>query len=1075
MAVLVTGSLFAQNRQVTGNVVDSEGSPIVGAVVAVEGASTVAITGVRGEFAISAPANGTLSVSSIGYTTQQVAIENRTIIEIVMEQYIEAIDDVIVVAFGTAKREAFTGSAAVVSAEQIEKRQTTNVLNSLVGSVPGLQIRGTGGQPGDSPGSRAEGGVNIRGISSMFAETAPLVILDGAPYPASLSNIPQADIESVTVLKDAASAALYGARGASGVIIVTTKRAHSGDAVINFDMRMGVNSRAMQMYDVITDPGEYYEAYFTQLYNRNHYGADQLSVEAATARANVEMLSNLQYDVFSRPQGEWLVGSNGRLNPNATLGREYTYNGNTYWLTPDNWLDAAYNNNMRQEYNLSVNGGSGNVSYYSSLSYLNDGGIVDNSSYERIGARLKADFQAKKWLRFGANVGYTRSIQDQNSNWGTEAGSSNLFYYASGIAPIYPIFVRGLENGKPVVLKDKHGNDMYDYGVASMGGYEGLSRPFLGTGNPLGENQYNSYDVLDNQLNGTLSADVSITDFLKASVSTTVNWGQSNTSQFGNMFYGTPAVTNGYIQKTVDTSYRTNNLQTVSYFDTFGHHNINAMIGHEFYDQKTSRLMGRGQGMFSPDIQELDGSALPHFDASSNIRDEHNVEGYFLSAQYDYDSKYYASLSYRRDASSYFAPENRWGDFWSIGGAWIMSKENFLASATWIDMLKLKASIGQQGNDAIGSYQYIDRFDIVDSGDGIHMSPVPVTKGNRDITWETTTNFNVGVEFSLFKGRLSGVIDLYNKKTTDLLFWMSIPESSGFRGMYDNIGDLRNSGIEVTLNGTVIRTNNVDWSINANITHNKTKILSLPEAKTMGRGGFNQSEGGTIDMWYKVGGPMYNAYMPEFAGIDENGESLFYINTVDEVTGEKILRGDVTTDFNDASANARYEQGSMLPKAYGGFGSTLRVKDFDVSVTFDYQIGGKVYDGYYASTVSANESVNRAGSAIHKDWIKSWNPETNPDSNMPRWQFGDRFAGARSSRFLTDASYLNFQSFMIGYTVPQSLLKDKVKIRVYAAGENLFFWSARKGLDPRYAYIGNGMVLDYSPMRTISGGLQLTF
>ncbi|WP_302385599.1 SusC/RagA family TonB-linked outer membrane protein [uncultured Alistipes sp.] len=1065
IAVLGGGMLLAmaQKQQVSGTVTNADGNPIVGATVVVDGTTTGTTTNAAGQFSLQARSDGYLNVSFIGYESQKVPIAGKTTVNIQLKEDITAIDDVLVVAFGTTKKEAFTGSASVIKSEDLQKRQTTNVMNALVGSVAGLQMRGGSGTPGSDSGS-----INIRGISSMYADTDPLIIVDGAPYSASLSNIPQSDIESVTVLKDAASAALYGARGASGVIIVTTKRSQARDAVINVDMKWGVNSRAVQDYDVITDPGEYYEAVYAQYYNRYFYGQG-MNATTANAQANTDMLKALAYDVYTRPDGENLIGLDGKLNPNATLGRKVSFNGTDYWMQPDDWTDAAYKNSLRQEYNVSVNGGTDKATYYTSVGYLNEDGIVDNSGYERISARIKADYQAKKWLKLGANVGYIHSSQDLDVGLGTSTYTNNLFYYTSRIAPIYPIYVRTIgADGKIGIKRDQYGNKAYDYGVAETG--YGVTRPFSPQGNPLGEARYNNYTSIGNQLNGTFTADFDITDFLKVNVTSTATWGETYISNFRNMYYGTSAGTNGSIEKTVQSSLRTNNIQTITYYDSFGLHNINVLAGHEYYNVKTRNLAASKNGMFSPDIQEL--SAAATLADASSYTTHYNVEGYFLSAQYDYNGKYYGSFSYRRDGSSRFAPGHQWGNFWSVGAAWILSKENFLANAKWIDMLKLKASIGQQGNDLIGDYYYTDLYSL-SKVDEKSMSASFAIQGNPDITWETTTNLNVGVEFSFWRGRLSGGIDVYRKKTTDLLFWLSLPESVGTRGIYGNLGDIRNSGIEINLTGTLIQTKTVDWSISANLAHNSTKILSLPASKltktASGKIGFQEAPTQFVPYWYEVGGPLYNAYLPVYAGTDEYGQAMFYKDVIED---GKVVGRTTTYDFNDAT---EYEHGSVLPKVFGGFGTNLRVGDFDLSLTFDYQIGGKVFDAGYAGLITP-ETGAAGGTAIHKDWKKSWSPN-NTDSDMPRWQQGDQYGGAKSDRFLTDASYLNFQSFSLGYTIPERVFRDKVKVRIYAAGENLWFWSARKGLDPRYSFEGTAStgVSPYSPIRTISGGVQLTF
>ncbi len=1013
---------------------------------------------------ISAPKEGELVISFIGYHSQIIPVSGKTNIKVTLEENLTAIDDVIVIAFGTTKKEAFTGSATVIKSEDLEKRQTANVMNSLVGSVAGLQMRSSSGQPGSS------GSVNIRGISSMYSDTEPLVILDGAPYTASLSNIPQSDIESVTVLKDAASAALYGARGASGVIIVTTKRGKAKDASISVDMKWGVNSKALQDYDRVTDPGEYYEAYYAQLYNNNFYNKGMSAVDADLA-ANQDMLKNLAYNVYTYPAGENLI-VNGKLNPNATLGRKVTVDGKDLWMQPDDWMDAAYKNSLRQEYNISLNGSSDRSSYYLSMSYLNEDGIIDNSDYERIAARVRADYQARKWLKVGTNIGYTNSTQNLDANSGAAAGgnSSNLFGFASQIAPIYPIYIREVDaNGNVSIAKDKYGNPAYDYGVAATS--FGVTRPYLATGNPLGSNKYNQYTSLGNQLNASAFADIDITPWLKANVTTTLIWGGTEVTDYSNMFYGNSASVGGELAKQQSYGIRTNNVQSLTYYNSFNDvHNVNVMLGHEYYNAKTRTLGASRKGLFSPDILEL-GAAASMKDSSSSST-EYNVEGFFLSAQYDYNNKYYVSGSFRRDASSYFAKNNRWGNFWSIGAAWILSKENFMKNQSWVDMIKIKASIGQQGNDGIGSYGYVDLYSL-SKYDDTSMQATFARKGNSDITWETLTNFNAGVEFSFWHGRLNGTLDVYSKKTTDLLFWVSIPESSGTRGMYSNIGDMRNSGVELSLTGSVIRTKMVDWSLSFNISTNKTKILDLPDAKIAENGGFTDHYNGYVNYWFKEGGEMYNYYDFKYAGVNEHGESLFYKDIVelDSEGNEVVVGKTTTTEFQEAT---EYEHGSILPKAFGGFSTSLRVGNFDLGATFDYQLGGKVYDMGYQGLIGSHETASSAGMAIHKDWKKAWSP-TNTQSNMPRWNYTDRYSSASSDRFLTDASYLNFQSFTVGYTIPAKVFANKLKMRIYAAGENLVFWSARKGLDPRFAYDGNLAVSGYSPIRTISGGIQLTF
>ena len=1051
---LSIGMALAQT-QVSGTVTSSEdGSPVIGASIKVVGTNTGTVTNIDGNFSLNVSANAKLEVSYIGMVTKTVKAAKN--MKIVLDPDNQSLDEVMVVAYGTAKKSAFTGSAAVVGSEELSKKVTTNVADALVGSVSGLQMRGSSGQPGASQGS-----INIRGIASMYAATDPLVIVDGAPYSASLSNIPTDDIESVTVLKDAASAALYGARGAAGVIIVTTKKGANKEGKINVDMKWGVNSRAVPEYDVITDPGQYYEAVYSEYYNKYYYG-NGMSANAANVKANKDMLTKLAYNVYSYPTGEQLIGLDGKLNPNATLGRMVTAaNGQSYYLTPDDWSDAVFQNSLRQEYNVNASGGTERSSYYASLGYLNDEGIIKNSSFERITARLKADYQIKKWLKLGANIAFVNSTQDANANLGTSLS------FTSSMAPIFPLYLRQKdENGNIFIPTDERGLPLYDLGSSTLG----VNRPFLNNTNPVASNNYDKSQTKGHQLNGTFTADFQITDFLKANLTSTIIWGQSNSTAYANPFFGAKTVVKGELGKASSESWRQNHVQTLTYFDNFGKHNVTLMLGHEYYKINTTYLSATAEGGFSPSILQI--SAFAKKKDSSGYESGYNVEGYFGNAQYNYDNKYFGSFSYRRDASSRFAKENRWGSFWSVGAAWLINKEAWF-NAPWVDELKLKASIGQQGNDNIKNWAYTDLYTLTQVSD-TEMSASFALLGNKNITWETTTNFNIGTEFSFFKGRLSGSFDFYTKKTTDLLFWLNVPESQGTRGYYNNVGDIRNTGVELTLTGHIFRTKDFDWSITANLAHNKTKILKLDSSKKNQYGGFYQSSAMDYTLyWYKEGGPLYNGYLHKYAGVNEKGEALYWVDedvAENEITGHPGKKLSYTT--TNASKASMYETGSLLPKVSGGLSTTVSYKGFDASLSFDFQIGGKVYDMKYASLMSPMTENSSGGAAIHKDYLKSWSTN-NTSSNLPRWQFGDD-NGQVSDRFLTNAGYFNFQSFTLGYTLPKNLVPYFSKIRVYCSGENLGFISARKGLDPRFSYDGVTGT-SYSPTRNISGGIQLTF
>ncbi len=1077
---LCVGMAIAQT-QVKGTIISADdGEPLPGASVKILGEKTGTMTNLDGDFTITVPSADTrLEITHIGMLRRVVKARNG--MRIALDTDESLLDEVMVVAFGQQTRESFTGSATVINADDLKKKTTANVANALVGEVPGLQMVGQSGAPGAGSGS-----MYIRGISSLYSSVEPLIIVDGAPYYASLTNINSDDIESVTVLKDAASAALYGAAGAAGVILITTKKGRTQEAVINVDMKWGANTRAIQDYETIKDPAQYYETYYGMM-NNYYLNVQGMSTAAASAAANNATLNRLGYNVYDVPAGQNLIGRNGRINPNATLGRSYTAaNGETYFMTPDDWTDAAYSSAFRQEYNVNVSAGSSKSSFFASAGYLKEDGIIEYSGYERVNARLKADYQVKKWLKVGANVGYTHSNTDSNPNMDTSWGATNLMYLTTYIAPIYPIYVRVLDaNGNPVIRKDEFGHDQYDYGVPSYSYVGSPARGFMTTSNPLGSNRYNTHTVEGHQLNQTYTADIIFTDWLRFNSTNNLNLGLTNYTHYENPFEGPNKADNGRLKKYQSNNFRQDYIQTLTFHKLFGKHDVQVMLGHEWNKTRAKYVEADARNGFSPEILEIN-SFGDRYDSYS-YTNEFNREGWFANALYNFDERYFGSVSYRRDASSYFDKNHRWGNFWSIGGAWLINKEKFFKKlgADWVNQLKFKMSFGQQGNDGIGSWYFTNMYSL--SRNGTDIVPTFARLGNENITWETTNNFNMGLEWSLFGNRLNGSIDFYNKKTTDLLFWLNIPESYGTRGYYSNIGDIRNRGVELNLNGDIIRTHDIVWNLGLNISHNKGKILKLPESKIQENGGFAATENYTgIYSWYEEGGDMSNAFLVEYAGLNDQGQELYWYDA-DLLSGGNIddanstmntskpgkNHSGTTTDYSKAS---RYAQGSTLPKLNGGFSTTLKIYDFDISANFDFQLGGKIFDSTYASLMAPESGNTVAARTWHKDILNSWTP-TNTGTDIPRFQYNDQYTAASTTRFMTSARYLNFQSFSVGYTLPRDLTrKAKIeKLRFYVQGQNLAFWSVRKGFDPRSSFGSTASTNVYSPVRTISGGVQVSF
>ncbi|WP_348716010.1 TonB-dependent receptor [uncultured Alistipes sp.] len=1055
VAVLsVAAMAVAQNKQVSGRVSGEDGNPIVGATVLVEGSTTSGTsTNIAGEFALRAPVNGNLVVSFIGYESQVVAINGQTNLEVVLKEDTKSIDDVIVVAFGQAKKEAFTGSAGIVKSDDIAKVQTSNVAQALAGQVSGVQLSNSTGAPGSSPSIR------IRGFSSISASQEPLFIVDGAPYEGDLNNINPNDIESMTVLKDAASNALYGARGANGVIMITTKRAKGRDAIVTVDAKWGVNSRATKDYDYITDPGQYYETHYHALYSK--FLSDGQTAANAMILANNQLVSSeeggLGYNVFTVPNGQYMIGSNGRMNPAATLGRRVTYKGQDYWLTADDWNDEAYENSFRQEYNVSVSGSTDRSNFYASFGYLNSKGIVQGSDMYRYTARLKADFQAKKWLKVGANASYANFDWNSLNADGEGESTANVFAFTSSMAPIYPVYVR---DGMGNVMYDQYGIKMYDYG---NGMNAGLTRPVFANANALLDSQLNPNNSNGNAFSGSAFADFTLYEGLKVTLNVGMNLDETRYSSMRNRFYGQFASQGGILSKQHNRSFSYNLQQLINYSKTFAeHHSIDIMAGHEYYNYSTALLNGSRSNIFLDGNDEL-ANALVDGSVTS-YSGEYNNEGYFGRVQYDYDERIFVSGSYRRDASSRFHPDHRWGNFWSAGAAWLINRESWF-NVKWIDMLKLKASIGSQGNDNIGAYRYTHNYQIVNSAS--KPGVIFTAQGNENITWETNTNFNVGAEFDLFKGRLSGSFEYFYRKTTDMLFAFPVAPSMGYSSYYANIGDMRNSGIELNLNAVLLNRKNVQWNFGLNLTHYKNKILKLPEerktAKTIeGYEGFASGS-----YFFTEGESLHTFYIPKYAGVKpDTGESMWY--TTNPETGAI----ETTTAYQQATY---YTSGNAIADLYGGFNTSIAFFGVDVSASFTYQIGGLAYDSGYAGSMTSPVGTS-VGMNMHKDLLNAWTPE-NPESNIPRLQYNDRYTAAVSDRFLTDASYLNIQNIQVGYTFPHKWTSKfgVHSLRVYLACDNVFYWSYRDGFDPRYSFTGSTNNATYSPIRTISGGITVQF
>ena len=1064
LASLTAGIAMAQEINVSGTVIDySNGEPVPYASVHLEGTMTGTSTDGDGKYSIRLPHGGNLVFSSIGYITVKESVNGTMVLNIVLEPDTEHLEETIVVAYGTATKSSFTGSASMVGAETIESRVSTDVTAALAGTTPGVQIISSSGDPASGGGT-----IRIRGIGSMSASNSPLYIVDGMPYDGSISDINPGDVESMSVLKDAAASAIYGARGANGVVLITTKRAGTSDAKVRFDAKWGSNSRLIPQYDVITDPALYYETHYRMMYNSQIYAGKSPSEAYAYADANLFNQNNggLGYQVYTIPAGEKFIGEDFKINPSAVLG----YSDGQYYYIPDDWYGLTFRNSFRQEYNLSVSGAKDRLNYYGSIGYLNDGGIVNNSGYQRYTARINVDYQAKPWMKITSSMSYAHSDSQTASYSSSYGSSSNIFYVTNMMGPIYPLYVRNADGQ----IMMENGMKVYDSNQTNF------IRPAF-VGNAVRDNEVNRRKTYTDFITGKWGAVLTPVEGL----SLTANIGLTNDNSRYNALYsrfGSQSATDGLAYVSHDRTFAVNNQYLAEYKTDFGGsgHSLNMLAGYEMYRLKIQFLEGQNDHLFNPLIGELGNADGVSSRQTSSYTADYMTQGFLARVQYEYGNRYFASASYRRDGSSRFAPGKRWGNFGSVGAAWLISNEDFMSGIGWISMLKLKGSYGVQGNDdlypnanyARRYYPYADNYThSYNEGTGEYSTDLDY-KGNEDLTWESSHSFNAGVDFELFGSRLNGSAEYFSRKTVDLLYSKDVPLSAGNpTGYYPvNVGSIINDGFEISLEGIVINTSDVQWSLNMNLSHYRNRILSLdPSVSEEGIKGGNYI--------YKVGGSLYEAYMRKFAGVNpENGKAQWYRKVMDN-NGEWTGESEVTETFADAS---QYELGSVLPKLYGGFGTTLKAYGFDFSAQFSFQLGGRYYDGTYQALMHTSSGI---GTAWHKDVLKSWS-EANKDSRIPRLD-GDTSVGQTAvSNYLISSDYLSINNITLGYTLPERLASTiKLSgVRVYVAGDNLAVKSARKGMDPRYSMglgsLTSGSGLNsgsYSAMRTITAGVTLTF
>lgn len=1024
MALLLGGAAYAQNMTVKGKVT-ANGLEMPGVTVSVKGTAGGTITSLDGDFTIKADAGSVLVFSFIGYETVEVPVKGNGPINVELREKTTDLDEVVIaVPYGTAKKSTFTGSAGVVDKKIIANSQVASVSQALQGSVAGLQSFSASGQPGE------DATILIRGVGSVNASTTPLYVVDGVPYDGALSSISNQDIASITVLKDAAAASLYGSRAANGVVMITTKQGSKKSAPsIEISAKYGFSDRAVKDYEQVSTE-QYFMLEWEAIRNmRMNLKKNPDTAEAAAAYATQNLILNY---IGINPYGTAYpqpIGTDGKLVEGARL------------LWNDSWEDALSQDAHYTDLSARVSGGSENSQYYFSLGYMDNQGAYIGSGFKRYTLRANITSDLTKWLQVGVNVGLTHSIQDFPKSDDSSLG--NVVLAARSIPSFYPVYERDPETGAYVL--DENGQRVYDYGKYRHGSYAGY--------NQAQSMLYDKNEIKRDAASVRGYLQVTPIEGLTYKMSLNIDYNSRFTHDYANPTYGKEPVTGSVSKSNTRTTGMTFN-NVVNWEHTFGEvHNVRLMAGQEYYEFNTSNFGGSRSnvitdGYFEPDVA----STLTGFSGNS---DQYKLLSYFGQAEYNYAQKYFASVSMRADGSSRFHPDNRWGAFWSFGGSWKIGREAFVeeAAGSWLSDLTLRASYGAQGNDNVGYYAYQALYSI-----GSFLGETALTTSRLDtpeLSWETNLNTNIGLDFSLWSNRLFGTVEWFQRTSKDLLFSRDLVPSSGFSSIDDNIGKVRNYGWEFTLGGTPILTRDWTWRLSVNATTYKNEIVSIP-TDVMWSG---------TKKWVK-GGSIYDFWMYEWAGVDpETGDAQWYMT--DTETGERVK----TTNYGSLTSQDKVKVGNALPKVSGGFQSDLTWRDLSLSMAFAYSIGNKIYNRDKASLMGVSGAN---GSTMSKDLLNRWTPE-NTQTDVPRLEYDQTsYFTSASTRWLVDGSYLRLKTVTLNYNLPKkwiqpAMLKD---VSIYVQGENLLTFSKQQGLDPEQA-LGGVTYWRYPAMKTLSFGINV--
>ena len=989
----------SKKKRVTGVVKDVMGEPLIGANVVEKGRSTNGvITDFNGKFTLEVDESASLVVSYIGYLAQDIPTKGKGDFHIVLKEDANTLDEVVVTGYGDFKKATYTGSASVLTTEKLEALPVVSVGQMIESNIPGISVvAGTSSQPG------AKTTLRVRGVASMNASTEPLYVLDGVPIPSyDLSNFTSmseaggmgfietlnpADIESITVLKDAASASLYGAKGANGVVLITTKKGKEGKLRVNMAAKYGITDFAYTYRPLMG--GE-------ERRKLIHEGLVNFQLDKGVSEQEAQQYADANIDQYAKrlPQGY------------------------------SDWESALFKTGYQQDYNLSASAGNQNSSFIGSLGYTKQTGVSLNSEMERFTGRVDASNKYKK-VEFGMNASFS---------WTKNVHLPEGKFYGSAI---YASKVN-LTPSTPIYNED----GTYASGYRENNGY-----------NPILEAEVNDYYARTVRAMGTAKIAYNVWDNLKVSSVFTVDYSltkdfffQSPDGRDGATYQG-----RGRMQMTDRIRYTSQN--NLTYSKTFGKHSVSAVTAFEVMKYDYEDLYA-AKKTYGQDINTSLGNAADPIDADQKLQED-ALMSYVASVNYSYDDKYYASFSFRRDGSSRLSPDTRWGNFWSLSASWRLSQERFMQPLkSVLSDLKLRASYGVNGNLPSSYYGYQSTYTTGAFYSG-KPSPWESTLGNEELTWEKNYALNLGLDIGLFS-RVNVSLDWYTRTTKDLLMSKQLNSISGFSSLLTNVGQMRNTGVELEVRSNNIKTKDFSWTTAFNLSHNKNKILKLADLPWFVDGRYVRKEG------Y----PFNTIYLREYAGVDpETGSALYYDNQQDEngnYTKNKV------TDPGQASPIPLKD---ITPTISGGFMNTFNYKFIDLSFNLSYSFGGYSYDN--ASYILQDDGysvISNKSTEQRRRWQKPGDI-----TDVPRFVYGNKKGGNyNSSRAIHSTDHIRLKSLILGLNAPKAWLQ-KLGIgnaRIYFSGTNLLTWAAYDQYDPEMS----GVVGFYTPpLKTYAFGLELKF